>query len=99
MCGVFRILCHLTKNARKKTKQGSALATPFSRRTSDVRRGLSFMKKGRRGHNAALGWLVNFWITHFCVKRIYYFVMPNLLMRIIFIPKLCDMTILLTLKF
>ena len=58
LCGVFRILCRLTKNARKKTKQGSALATPFSRRTSDVRRGLSFMKKGRRGHNAALGWLV-----------------------------------------
>ena len=58
LCGFFRILCYLTKNARKKTKQGSALATPFSRRALDARRGLSFMRMVRRGHNAALGWLV-----------------------------------------
>ena len=70
LCGVFRILCHLTKNACKKTKQGSALATPFSRRTSDVRRGLSFMKKGRRGHNAALGWLVVLGLPTFVLREV-----------------------------
>ena len=69
LCWDFRILCRLTKNARKKTKQGSALATPFSRRTSDVRRGLSFMKKGRRGHNAALGWLVVLGLPTFVLRE------------------------------
>ena len=69
LCGFFRILCYLTKNARKKTKQGSALATPFSRRASDARRGLSFMKKGRRGHNAALGWLVVLGLPTFVLRE------------------------------
>ena len=69
LCQDFRILCRLTKNARKKTKQGSALATPFSRRASDARRGLSFMKKGRRGHNAALGWLVVLGLPTFVLRE------------------------------
>ena len=84
LCWDFRILCRFTKNARKKTKQGSALATPFSRRPFDVRRGFSFIKRCAEGISPPSAGCC-FRIAHFYVKRIYYFVMLMLLMIIIFL--------------
>ena len=64
----FRILCHLTKNARKKTNQGRLPLDPASRRTSDVRRGFLYSKNGSPLCQYFDTRVASFWLRYFLRK-------------------------------